>query len=416
LDPDILIRLFLLAAIVLLSAWFAGSETAFFSLSPLTIRRLKKEGHPKAPLLARLTSRPRELLGSLVIGNEFSDVSASVLASSIAISLLGGVGQLVAIAFMIPLMVLVGEVIPKVSAALGPVRFASAVARPVALWVRLISPVRWVADGLVGLVPARPEEQGRILEEEFLKWVRSSHKEGLVQELEREFIENLIAFERTTLAEVMTPRTDIFALEADTPVAEAIKHLRRRHFSRVPVYVAEEDNVIGILHAKDLLGRPQPETLCELLRPVRFAPESKRAEAMLWEMQRRRLHMVMVVDEYGGLAGLLTLDDLLEELFGEIYDEHELAVRPLKEKAPGLWAVSPRLGVEEFNERMNTSLPEEEGYETVGGFLLHAFGRLPTQGEEVAFDGLTFKAARLKGTRIQEIEVRATPQGEEHAS
>lgn len=393
-----------------MSAWFAGSETALFSLSPLMLKRLRKERHPKAALLQRLTSRPGRLLSSLLIGNEVSDVAASVLASSVAITLLGASGSLVAIAVMVPVMMLAGETVPRVSAALNPVRFAAAVARPVSLWVWLTAPVRWLADLLVGLVPVRPEETSRILEDEFLSWVRSSHKEGLVQQMEREFIENLIGFEHTVLAEAMTPRTDIFALEAATPVEGAVELLRRRHFSRVPVYEDDEDNIIGILHAKDILGRPAPRELRALLRPVHFAPETKRAEEMLWEMQRRRLHMVMVVDEYGGLAGLVTLDDLLEELFGEIYDEHELAERPLRQKGPNLWAVSPRLGVEEFNERMSTSLPEEEGYETMGGFLLHAFGRLPTQGEEVSYDGLIFKAARLKGTRLLEIEVRRTEQ------
>ncbi len=393
-------------AVVLLSAWFAGSETALFSLGPLTVRRLKKEGQPRAALLQRLTSRPRQLLSSLVIGNEVSDVTASVLASSIAISLLGPPGKYYAIAVMVPVMMLIGEVIPKVSAALNPVRFAAAVARPVAAWVRLVSPVRWALEGLLALVPGRPEGQGRILEEEFLKWVRSSHKEGLVQENEREFIENLISFERTTLAEVMTPRTDIFALEADTPVAEAIGRMRRRHFSRVPVYAGDTDNIIGLLHAKDLLGRPEAAGLRPLLRPAHFSPESKKAEDMLAEMQRQRLHMAVVVDEYGGLAGLVTLDDLLEELFGEIYDEHELSERPVREVAPGVWTVSPRLSVEEFNERLGTSLPEEVGFETMGGFLLDAFGRMPTQGEEVAAGGLLFKATRLKGTRVLEIEVR----------
>jgi putative hemolysin len=412
LSPDILIKLVLLTAAVLVSASCAGSETALFSLSPLTLKRLRKEGHPKAPLLVRLTSRPRQLLSSLLIGNEVSDVTASVLASSIFLALFGGRGKLVAIAVMVPLLMLAGEVIPKVAASLNPVRFASAVAGPVAAWLRLIAPVRWLADRVVGLVPVPAEEPGRILEEEFLKWVRSSHKQGLVQEMEREFIENLIAFEETILAWVMTPRTDIFALEADTPVPEAVARMKRRHFSRVPVYGGDPDNVIGILHAKDLLGGPQPESLRSVLMPAHFAPETKKAEAMLRQMQRQRLHMVMVVDEYGGLAGLVTLDDLLEELFGEIYDEHELSVHPLRERAAGVWTVSPRLSVEEFNERLGTGLPTEEGFETMGGFLLHAFGRMPTQGEEVSAEGYLFVAARLKGTRILEIEVRREPAGE----
>jgi len=395
---------------VLLSALFAASETAFFSLTPLTVRRLRKEGHPAGPLLARLTQRPRALLNSLLIGNEISDVSAAVLASGLALGLFGPSGRWVAIGVMVPVMMLAGEVIPKVSASLNPVRFASAVARPIALWVRLVAPVRWVADLLLSLAPGRTEEQGRILEEEFLKWVRSSHKEGLVREVEREFIENVIAFERTTLTAVMTPRTDIFALDVGTGVSQAIEMVRRRHFSRVPVYEKGEDNIIGILHAKDLLGWPPPPDLRGALRPVHFAPETKRAEDMLWEMQRRRLHMAVVVDEYGGLAGLVTLDDLLEELFGEIYDEHELLERPLRERAPGVWVVSPRLPVHEFNELMGSTLPEEEGYETMGGFLLHVFGRMPTQGEEVGYGGLVFRAARLKGTRLLEIEARRSPQ------
>ncbi|MFH0809386.1 MAG: hemolysin family protein [Pseudomonadota bacterium] len=405
-DVSIIIRVLVVVAMVGLAAWFAGSETAFFSLSPLALKRLAKEGHPRAELLRRLASRPRELLNSLLMGNEISDVTASVLASGIFIERFGPRGKWIAIAVMIPIMMLSGEVIPKVSAALNPARFASAVAGPVAVWMRLVAPVRWLADRLIKLISGRAEdEQGRILEEEFLNWVRSSHKEGLVRETEREFIENLIAFEATTLAGVMTPRTDIFALDVHTPVARAVESLRSRHFSRVPVYEDDEDNIIGILHAKDIL-RERPPNLRSLLRPAHFAPETKKAEAMLSEMQRRRLHMAMVVDEYGGLVGLVTLDDLLEELFGEIYDEHELAEWPLGQKAPGVWTVSPRLSVEEFNERMGTNLPEDEGYDTMGGFLLHTFGRMPTPGEETVFEGRAFRVSRIKGTRVLEIELR----------
>jgi CBS domain containing-hemolysin-like protein len=247
-----------------------------------------------------------------------------------------------------------------------------------------------------------------------MAWVESSHKEGLVQELERDFIQNVIRFEKRTLAAVMTPRTDVFSLNVEMPWDEAVRRVRARHFSRIPVWEGREDDVIGLLHAKDLLragdGHGEGASLRGLLRPVTFAPETKRAEAMLWEMQKKRLHMVIVVDEYGGLAGLVTLDDLLEELFGEIYDEHELTARPIREKAPGVWTVSASLEVPEFNERLGerlgAPLPEEEGYETLGGFLLHAFGRMPTQGEELRYDGLRFVPTRLKGTRILEVEVR----------
>ncbi len=397
---------------VMLSASFAAAETALFSLRPLTIKRLRKEGHPKAAQLARLAARPGQLLSSLLIGNEVSDVTASVLASGVFMALFGPSGKYLAIAVMVPVMMVLGEVVPRVCAALRPVRVASAAAGPSAAWVALIAPVRWVADGLIGLIPGEPEGPGRILEEEFLKWVRSSHRQGLVGEREREFIENLIAFERTTLGEVMTPRLDMLSLDVNTPVPEATRRLRRRHFSRVPVWEGDSDNVVGILHAKDLLGAPQPSALRPLLRPVHFAPETKRAEAMFSEMQRNRLHMALVVDEYGSVVGLVTLDDLLEELFGEIYDEHELSDRPLRQSAPGRWTVSPRLSVEEFNERLGTGLPTEEGFETMGGFLLHAFGRMPNQGEETTWDGLIFRASRIKGTRILEIEaeeVQAAP-------
>ncbi len=208
----------------------------------------------------------------------------------------------------------------------------------------------------------------------------------------------------------MVPRPDIFSLSLETPCRELIQALKNSRFSRVPIYQDDPDNVLGLLHAKDILGM-EPQKLCEdgmlenILRPAYYVPENKKAFDLLSELQAQHLRLALVVDEYGSLVGLVSVEDLLEELCGEIPQEFQVEEQLLEAIGPGLWRVKATMSLADFNEALEMELPSEE-FDTIGGLVLNLFGALPREGRAVTYDHLSFQVTRMKGTRILELRVR----------
>jgi len=236
-----------------------------------------------------------------------------------------------------------------------------------------------------------------------------SEDEGIIDQEERNLIQRVFEFGGHRVSQIMTPRTDIFALEVSEPLATALPKIRDNRFSRIPVYEGSTDQIIGILFAKDLLPysqHPEPEVkVRDLLHPVFFVPESKRIDDLLREFQRNKVHMAIVVDEYGGVSGLATMEDALEELVGEIVDEFDIEEILCRQIDPQTYVVSAKLSLGEFNDKLGVSIPREDA-DTVGGHVFHLFGMLPKRGESVSAHGLTFTIEHVKGTRILEIRVR----------
>jgi CBS domain containing-hemolysin-like protein len=267
--------------------------------------------------------------------------------------------------------------------------------------------LRSLVDAVMGPHAERPISL--VSTEEFKTMVEIGEGEGIIDQRERHLIQRVFEFAGHRVSQIMTPRTDIFALEVSEALATALPKIKDNRFSRIPVYEGTIDRIIGLVYAKDLLPysrHPELEVMLrDLLHPVFFVPESKRIDDLLREFQRNKVHMAIVVDEYGGVSGLVTMEDALEELVGEIVDEFDTQEIMSRQLDAQTCVVSARLPLDEFNALLGTSIPRGEA-DTIGGHVFHLFGMLPKRGEAVRAHGLTFTIEHIKGTRIMEIRVR----------
>ncbi len=401
-----------LAALLGCYSFFAAAETSLFSLSPLARLKLK-HNHPRAgQRIDRLLSRPQRLLTSIIIGNEVAIIISTVLATSISLSIWGDQGKWVAVLVMAPALLLFGEIIPKSLALRHPEWWARQIAPPLNAILPVLTPFRVVllklSRALMSLSGVQAAPPAPLLpEEDFIRMVEDSHKGGLIAPIEKDLIVKLMSLGETSVGQVMVPRPDIFCLPLTMKAPELVKAVKQAGFSRVPIYGEDVEDILGILHAKDLLnltpGQPcELSCLKKLLRPPYYVPENKRAFDLLQELQTRKLRLALVVDEYGSLTGLVSVEDILTELFGEFKEEFAALDRLLEQLAPGVYIVKSWLPLDELNETLGLSLPEEE-FDTVGGFVLNLFGELPREGDAIAHDNLKFEVLHMKGTRILEL-------------
>ena len=330
-EIDAPLRLYLIFFLFWGLVFFATSEASLFALGRLRLRRLKEEGHPAHPLIERLLTQPRRLIISLLVGNEAVNVAISSLTSALFIAAWGDWAKWLAIPVVVLGILLLGEVIPKTMGVRYPDKIAPAIALPVSRFVNLVGPAHWIirkiVDGIFRLARVNPEPPSTYLtEEDFKDLIETSQREGALEEQEKHLIHRVFKFSDQAVRNIMTPRAAVFALPIATRLKEAVGVLRENRFSRVPVFEKSLDRVVGILHAKELLrawGQKSPDDrgLRPFLRKPYFVPQSKKLDVLFRELQKQRIHLAVVVDEYGKTAGIVTLEDLLEELFGEIYDE-----------------------------------------------------------------------------------------------
>ncbi len=412
---DILIRWLALGGLLVLYIFFALSETSLFALKPLDRLRLKQQAPRRGRMVEDLLGQSNRLLITLIFGVEFVTILASIVATSLALRLWGDQGKWLALLVMSPTLLLLGEIIPKSLALAYPQRLAPLVA-PVVRWaIFLFAPIRVVllqiSRGILVTLGFRPELQvPAVQQDDFVRMVEESHRGGMIAALEREFIQNFLSLGEVRVAQIMVPRPDIFSLPLDLPVNQVVKAVKHSRYSRVPIYQDDPGNVLGILHAKELLYMCS-QTSCDeaviqnILRPVHYVPENKKAFDLLTELQTRRLRLALVVDEYGTLVGLISVEDLLEELCGEIPQEFIVEVKPLIELGPDRWRVKASLPMDDLEEVLGQPFPPGE-YDTVGGFILHLFGELPREGDVVAYGLWEFKVLKMKGTRIMELEIQ----------
>jgi len=324
---------------------------------------------------------------------------------------LGPRGELIAFPLMSIVLFLAGDLVPKVVGFRKREKMACILAPLLQKFILLFTPVRVVLLSFTNLflrtLGIQPLGERRVSDEEILQLVEEGYQAGFLGEHERQFIYGLLDSEETPVSAIMTPRREIFALE-DTVLSERIiARIKQEGFSRIPIYRENLDDLLGILHVKDLLRwrlEKKARRLSDLLRPPFFVPETMKVRTLLEEFQRRRLKFALVVDEYGTIIGLVTLEDVLEELFGEIYDEFDRKEAPLEKLAEGVWRLSPRLRVDEFNRLVGAELPSDE-FETVGGLVLYLFGEVPKEGESRKAYGFRFTVERVKGAHLLSIRV-----------
>ncbi|MBI4588156.1 MAG: HlyC/CorC family transporter [Candidatus Rokubacteria bacterium] len=409
-----------LAVLLAFSALLNGAEAAYFSLGRLRLRRFA-DTQEVSDALAPLLTRPHELLVTLLVGITLIDIGASALAVFVAEQLFGRWGLAIAIGAMLFITTVFTEILPMTVALENPRRFVAWVSRPVAWLSVLLAPVRSLLGALATLTLRTLGGERReplLTTEELRTLVDVGAREGVVERDEREMIHKALELEDILVREVMVPRPDMFSLELETRPPQILASLRENLHSRVPVYAGHIDQVVGILYTKELLpfvrGLPPDFDLRAHLHPPYFVPESKRVHALLKEFQAKKLHMAIVVDEYGSTSGLVTLEDILEELVGEIADEFDVEERLIQSVDAGTFRVSGKLPIDELNAATGLAL-SSEAYDTVGGWVLDLFGRIPHRGERIETPEATVTVEKVERTRVVEVLVtrRIAAPGEE---
>ncbi len=401
-----------LAILLFLSAFFSSSETALLSCRRIRIRHLKEEGNKRAALIYRMMEEPEKLVASIVIGNNIVNVAASAIATSMAIEIFGNRGVGIAIGLMTLLILVVGEITPKGFAVKNAERLSLAFARPLYYVTKVLSPIATaltaLTKGFIRLFGGELNTNPFVTGEEFKTFLAIAEEEGSLDGEERERIYKIFEFSDTVAREVMTPRTDMVCLEMNSTLEEARKIIVKTGFSRIPIYQENVDHIMGILYAKDLLQYADDNhRLQDILREPYFIPETKKVDELLEKMQKSKVHLAIVVDEYGGTSGIVTIEDLLEEIVGEIFDEYDVTKIPIRIIDQQTAVINGGVPIDEVNQALNMNIPEN-GFETVGGFMLDQFGHIPKEGEKISFEGVDFIVFKTDGVRIMKVKVEKT--------
>ena len=356
-----------------------------------------------------LLEKPRELLITIYIGNEFVNIAVSVVVTSIAINIFGSLGVGVAIGIGTLLLLVFGDIIPKSISIKFAQPYALFSAYPLKAFAKLVQPAQklfsvWTERIIcsMGVLPHGLKESP-ITDEEFRAMVEVGEGEGVIDSDEKELIQNVIEFGETTVEEVMTPKIDMFTVNIEDSLDDILPRIIENFYSRVPVYGLEEEDILGILFTKDLtrlkhLPR-EKVSLKSILHPSISVPQSKKIKEMLEEFRKLKKHMAIVLDEYGSVCGLVTLEDIIEELVGEIDSEMRQEELPLKKVNDNHYRIEGAYSLAEFNESFQSTLPENE-YDTVGGYVFGLFGRIPRSGESTTIDRFKFRVEKMKGSRI----------------
>jgi CBS domain containing-hemolysin-like protein len=409
------IKILLFALCLLLSAFFSGSEVALISITKAKVRMLLAAGDKRAVALAALKKNPDHILITILIGNNIVNVAASALATSIAIDRFGDVGLGYATGVVVLLLLVFGEIGPKMYGVRFTDRFALTVARPIHLLTKAFSPILWVFDRLshssnLTAAFAKPA----ITEEEIKGWIDLGKEAGTIEQEEREMLYSVLEFGDTTAREVMTPRIDVVMVEEKSTIDHAINLFNESGFSRLPVYHEQVDNIIGILNVKDLFptafGRKNL-AIRDLMHEPFFAPESKKIDDLLKELQVRKIHMAIVLDEYGSFAGIVTVEDILEELVGEILDEYDKEEPEVQKAEDGTYLIDARAWVEDINDQLGLALPVHEAYETMGGLIIERLGHIPHKGEKVELteSGVVLQIVQMRAKRVERLKLLPVP-------
>jgi CBS domain containing-hemolysin-like protein len=415
---DVLGLLLSQAVLLGLSGLISAAETALFSIAPLRLKELSRSAVPGEQAVARIMTRPREALVTILVVNTVVNILAAALGAEAAIGVLDSTeaGVLVATAIMTLLILVVGEIAPKTVAYHHAEPIARAAAGPLATLGRLLTPVSWPLLRFTDLAlgrERRPDERVDLAEVEAM--LRLAHAEGEVETHERDLVRGVIELGNSPLKDVMTPRTEILSLPADTDVATARERVQGAGFSKVPVSTGGPDEMSGFVTALDLLLGPADAPVAALVRPISYVPEVKPALELLDEFRRTGERIALVVDEHGHLVGLVTLTDLLEEISGEIIEGSDLHKVQYRLLGPRRVAIPGRMEIRFFNEEFGTEL-EAEDAETVAGLVLERAGRIPGPGERFRFDSVELEILEVEPNKILSIAVTlpeaGRPEGE----
>ena len=393
--------------LLIVSAFFSASEVALVGINRAKVRSLADSGK-KGRRLEKLKNNPDHFLITILIGNNITNVGAAALATAVALEFFQNNGIAIATGVVTILLLIFSEIGPKTYANRKLEFVALLVATPIYFLTLLLSPFFFIYDKL-----RKNDIAPSVTEDEIREWIDVGEMEGAIEEDEKEMIYSVLRFNDTTAKEIMTPRPDVAVLEDTVTLEEAVRHFRETGFSRVPVYHEKTDNIVGTLNFKDLFNAYSTDnrkaSVKTLMLDVYCVPESKKIDLLLRELQVRRVHMAIILDEFGGFSGVVTFEDILEELVGDIMDESDGdEVSDIIQVGDGLYMVDAQVRVAQLNDRFDISLPEDPGnYETIGGLVFSQLGHIPRLGESIPLQGekITLVVTKMRGRQILKIKM-----------
>ena len=420
-DPSVILRLCILIILLALSAFFSSSETALTTVNVHTIRALVEDGNRQAKRVLQLIENPASMLSSILIGNNLVNISATSLATTLAIDVFGSAGAGIATGVLTILVLIFGEITPKTYATIKNTNLALRFGPVIYYVTKVLTPVVIVINklstGLLMLLRIDAKQSKQVMTERELRTiVDASQEDGVIEKDEKEMIYNVFDFKDSIAKDIMIPRIDITFVSADASYDEVMELFMATQYSRLPVYEETKDKVIGIVYLKDIYfyrtqHRGEIFHIRDVLRKPFFTYETQKISSLLTQMQQENVSFSIVLDEYGITAGLITLEDILEELVGEIRDEYdESESESFQELEDGSYLVNASLKLDDLNDLIDTEI-ESEDYDSVGGYVIELLDHLPSEGETASDASFDFKVRKVEKNRLELIQIiRKTPQ------
>lgn len=420
-DPSSAPQLIVLVILLLLSAFFSSAETALTTISQITLRSLEDDGNKKAVIVRKLTENPGKLLSAILIGNNIVNLSASSLTTVFATNLCLNAGWRIGASTVVSiatgiltlLVLLFGEIIPKTLATRYNMQLSLAYAPIVYALTLILTPVIFIinllSNGILKIFGADKNKKVGMTENELLTMIDVSHEEGVIELEEREMITNVVDFGDSLAKDVMVPRIDIVFANVDDSYDEVISIFMEEKYSRIPVYENTKDNVIGFVNLKDLFcykGGKEDFVLRNFLREPFFTYEYQKTSELMIKMRDQSFNIAIVLDEYGAISGLITLEDLLEEIVGEIRDEYdEEEIDAIQKISDSEYIVDGAARLEDINETLDTEFDSDDDYDSIAGHLINELEHIPTEGESIDIDGFRFVVEKMDKNRVETIHI-----------
>ena len=399
-------QIYVLGFLLVLSAFFSMSETALVGMSRLRILHLLEKKKRGAETLLALKEKPNDYLTAILIVNNLVNVGASVIATTVTIALFDNNALGIATGIMTLLILIFGEITPKSIASTHMDRTALFVAPPIALVTRVLAPLVWLFNSLTYVITRNAPDIPLITEDEIKTMVRLGHKEGELDADEKEMIQRIFKFDDMSVTEVMTPRSDIVAVKETDKIKELIQIMKKKSFSRIPVYKNKEDKITGVVFTKDLLKvTNKNHPVKKIMEKVSFVPSSQQLDTLLLQFKKKRQSIAMVVDEHGSLAGLVTMGDLLDEIVGEIVDEKEKVQPNVRKVGKNKWLVEGKADIEDVNIKIGSDFKDEEEYETISGFIIHKMEKIPKKDETIPVGKFLLTVDKVEHKRITKVRI-----------
>lgn len=408
----------ILIVLILFSGFFSASETALTSFKTSDLEDIEKENKKTAGLLKCWLKNPNEILTGMLLGNNIVNILASSIATALTINFIGNSSKslLITTVIMTVLILIFGEITPKIMAKNNSKKFSKLAIRPIYYFGLLMKPIvkllMWASMITGRIFGVEVKNTNMMLtEEDLISFVNVGKAEGIIEEEEQEMIHSIVGLGEINAKEIMTPRTSMFAVEGTKTLDDIWEHMIEVGFSRIPVYEGTIDNIIGVLYIKDVLsylkGHSTNIQVKELVREAYYVPETKSIIEILKEFKSKKVHIALVLDEYGGIGGIVTIEDLLEEIVGEIRDEFDNEEEEtIKELEENQYEIDAMLDIETINKALDILLPLSEDYESLGGLMMSELGKIPEIGDVVRFQNMKLVVTKIDKKRVSKVEIQ----------